>query len=51
MVSDENIRSLCDRVVRSQGEEFQEAVLELQEAIELHLDSAPSGDGASFNKK
>ena len=50
MVSDEKIRSLCDRVVRSRGEEFQEAVLELQEAIELHLDSAPDGNGASGKK-
>jgi hypothetical protein len=47
MVSDEKIRSLCDRVVRSKGEEFQEAVLKLQEAIELHLGSAPNGNGAS----
>jgi len=47
MVSDEKIRFLCDRVVRSKGEEFQEALLELQEAIELHLDSTPNGNGSS----
>jgi hypothetical protein len=47
MVSDEKIRSLCDRVVRSKGEEFKEALLELQEALELHLGSAPDGKGAS----
>lgn len=45
MITDERIRSLCDRVVKSQGAEFEAALLELQEAIETHLD-AENHDGA-----
>ncbi|HLW51691.1 MAG TPA: hypothetical protein VKW06_02515 [Candidatus Angelobacter sp.] len=37
MVSDEHIRELCARVVGTSGSEFQDALLELQEAIELRL--------------
>lgn len=37
MVSDERIRSLCDRVVKSKGADFQAAILELQQAIEARI--------------
>ena len=38
MITDELLRSLCDRVVQSQGAEFEAALLELHQAIEARLD-------------
>lgn len=37
MPSDEEIRLLCARVVNAQGKDFDEAIAELQSAIEARL--------------
>ena len=47
MVSDERIRKLCERVVKSVGEDFETALLELQQEIELRADGDQQNDEKS----
>lgn len=45
MITDDRIREICARVVKSRDGEFQKALAELQEAIESRLNSDPQKDG------
>lgn len=44
MPSDEEIRSLCARVVKAQGKDFDTAIADLQSAIEARLAAGEDPD-------